>query len=235
MDFFPNNLFDALRRFTQPKRAVAEELVRERAQWALGVGLIPVAAVDLAALTALQLDLIRRLAKLYEVPFSQQQGQALLHALSASGVAVAGASMVKAVPGIGTLVGGVSMAVLAGGSTYAVGQVCIDHFEKGGTLDNLDFDTARKYYTTALEKGYSAAETTYQTWQKVNTIGEAFQKEFFPKPKEQPGAPNKKTAETGRTDRIFLELQKLNTAYRNKEMDTATFELRKKELLDTLN
>jgi uncharacterized protein (DUF697 family) len=63
------------------------------------------------------------------------------------------ASLIKLIPGVGTVAGSISMSVLAGGLTYAVGRVFVQHFESGGTF--LDFDPAkvRGEFTKAFEQG----------------------------------------------------------------------------------
>lgn len=64
-----------------------------------------------------------------------------------------GASFVKAIPGVGTLVGGASMALTSGASTYAVGQVAINHFSNSGTLGDFVEEQIKTAYNIAFERG----------------------------------------------------------------------------------
>src|SRR5262249_25564358 len=63
----------------------------------------------------------------------------------------------KLIPGIGSVVGGVSMSILSGASTYAIGQVAVGHFERGGGFGNIDMGAAKRAYETAVERGEKIA------------------------------------------------------------------------------
>ena len=47
----------------------ADSIIRNSVVFASGAGLIPVPVVDLMAVTAVQIEMIRRLCKLYKVDF----------------------------------------------------------------------------------------------------------------------------------------------------------------------
>ncbi len=131
----------------------ADRIVRRHVLWSMGAGLIPVPLFDIAAVTAVQIDMLKQLAALYEVDYSTESGKAFASALTSSTFARIGASLVKTVPGIGSLVGGVSMSALSGASTYAVGKLAINIFEERGNLFNVDLDSAKQAYTEMLEQG----------------------------------------------------------------------------------
>ena len=69
-------------------------------------GLIPVPVVDLVAVAGLQLQMLRRISQIYEVPFTENRGKALITSLlgaaipTSSGLGMADA--LKAIPVIGT-------------------------------------------------------------------------------------------------------------------------------------
>jgi hypothetical protein len=50
------------------------------------------------------------------------------------------------------------MSILAGASTYAIGQVAASHFEGGGSFTNIDMGSARRLYEEELERGKRVAE-----------------------------------------------------------------------------
>lgn len=125
----------------------------------MGAGLIPVLIADIFAVSALQLDMIRQLCKVYGVDFSETQGKAIVTSLTSSTLArVTAGSVVKLIPGFGSLLGGVTVSAFAGASTYALGEVFKRHFQTGGTI--LDFDPARlrKLYKEKFEKGKKIVE-----------------------------------------------------------------------------
>lgn len=126
--------------------------------YSLGAGLVPIPLLDIAAVSVVQLDMLRQLAKLYGKDFKESSGKGLISAISGSTMARMGASMVKSIPGIGSILGGVTMSALSGASTYAVGQVFIWHFGGGGDLSDFNFDKAREIYEREFEKGKKVAK-----------------------------------------------------------------------------
>lgn len=139
-------------------RPAADSVIRNHMIWSMGAGFIPVPIADFFAVTAIQLDMIRQLCKLYSVDYRQTEGKAIITSLTGSGLARLGARAVKFIPGVGSVLGGVTMAVLSGASTFALGEVFKKHFETGGTF--LDFDPGRlkKYYDEKFEKGKEIAK-----------------------------------------------------------------------------
>ena len=137
----------------------ADTIVRNHVIWSMGAGFIPVLVADIFAVSALQLDMIRQLSRVYDIDFSETQGKALVTSLTSSTLArLTAGSIVKLIPGIGSLIGGATVSVFAGASTYALGEVFKKHFESGGTI--LDFDPARlkKMYKEKFEKGKKVAK-----------------------------------------------------------------------------
>lgn len=138
----------------------ADTIVRNHVIWSMGASfLIPIPIADVFAVSALQLDMIRQLSRVYDIDFAETQGKAIITSLTSSTLARAGArSLIKLVPGIGTLIGGVTVSVFNGASTYALGEVFKRHFDSGGTI--LDFDTERlkKVYKEKFEKGKKVAK-----------------------------------------------------------------------------
>jgi uncharacterized protein (DUF697 family) len=103
--------------------------------------------------------MVRQLCKLYEIDFKENEMKAIVTALTASGLAKAGARMaIKLVPGIGTIIGGATMAILSGASSYAVGEAFKIHFETGGTFLDFDMERLKKVYNEQFEKGKQVAK-----------------------------------------------------------------------------
>ena len=111
----------------------ADSIIRNHMIWSMGAGFIPVPIVDLFAVTAIQLDMIRQISRVYDVDFKETSGKAIITSLSGTSIARMGSRAVKFIPGVGSILGGVTMAVLSGGSTYALGEVFKKHFETSGT------------------------------------------------------------------------------------------------------
>ena len=135
------------------RREQAQSTIRSHVLWALGAGLMPIPMTDIVAVTAVQLSMLRNLARIYEVDFTKETAKAFVSALTGGTLARLGASAVKAIPGVGTIIGGVSMSALSGASTYAVGQVAVQYLEEGSSFLQVDMDRAKKAYEEALERG----------------------------------------------------------------------------------
>jgi len=139
------------------KQAEAERIIRSHVMWAMGAGLIPVPIIDIAAVTAIQLDMIKQLAALHGSSFSVTDGKAFLSALTGSTFAAIGSSLFKVIPGVGSVLGGLSMSITSGASTYAVGQVIHGQLLATGSLENIDIKNAKRAYKQAFEEGKAYA------------------------------------------------------------------------------
>ena len=139
------------------KQHKATEIIRNHVGFSLGAALVPFPGADLLAVSAVQLNMMRQLAKLYEVSFMESLGKNIISAVVGGSVARLGASLVKAIPGVGTIIGELSMPVLSGASTYALGRVLANHFQQGGTLSNLDLKSARREFEDEIETGKQVA------------------------------------------------------------------------------
>lgn len=137
----------------------ADTIIQNHVIWSMGAGLVPILMADILAVSALQIDMIRQLCRVYDVNFSETQGKAIVTSLTSSTLARAGArSLVKLIPGIGSLIGGVTVSAFAGASTYALGEVFKRHFESGGTILDFDMSRLKNLYKEKFEKGKKVAE-----------------------------------------------------------------------------
>jgi uncharacterized protein (DUF697 family) len=126
----------------QSRDALAAKVVDRYVLWSGAAGLIPLPLLDMTAVAGVQLQMLRRIAEIYGVKFSENLGKSVLASLigsmipATSGMGVA--SALKAVPLIGTTVAVLSMPALSAGATYLIGRVFMQHFASGGTF--LDFN-----------------------------------------------------------------------------------------------
>jgi len=148
---------------SQTNLELSNDLVKKYMWWSMGAGLIPVPLVDIAAVSAVQLKMIKDMSDIYGVKFSENKGKSILSALLGSivpnSLARGGVgSILKMLPVVGTIMGGVSMSLFSGASTYAVGKAFVQHFESGGTF--LDFDPVKvkDYFFSKFEEGKEIAK-----------------------------------------------------------------------------
>ncbi|MFN8255936.1 MAG: DUF697 domain-containing protein [Bacteroidales bacterium] len=153
------------------KEKNADEIVKKHVYWAVGAGLIPLPVVDIAAVTAIQLDMLKQICTYYKIDYSEESGKAWISALVTSTlssfVARMGASAVKFIPLIGTLAGVTSMAVLSGASTYALGKAFSNHFENGGTFGTLDKEKVKQIYEAQVAEGKKLAKKLKEEYLKL--------------------------------------------------------------------
>jgi uncharacterized protein (DUF697 family) len=135
----------------------ADKVVRNYAIGSVVPSLVPVPAVDLIAVTGIQLKMLHSLAKIYDVSFKEERVRAAISALIGGTIALSvsrvASSAIKAIPGIGTMVGSLAMPTVSGGTTYALGKVFIQHFESGGTFLTFDAAKVRDYFEQQFNEG----------------------------------------------------------------------------------
>jgi uncharacterized protein (DUF697 family) len=124
------------------QRSRAAKVVERFSFWSGVAGLLPVPFVDLAVVGGLQIQMLRVISRIYDVPFSDNRGKAVVAGIAGTiipaSTGVGMSSVVKSVPIAGTAIGALTTPALAMAATYAIGMVFIQHFASGGTL--LDFE-----------------------------------------------------------------------------------------------
>lgn len=154
-----SNIVNSFSGMNQEERSQrANDIIKNHIGFAASAGLIPIPGADLAAVTAVQLNMLRQLANLYQVKFMDNIGKNVISAIAGSSVARLAASLVKIIPGVGTVVGDMSMAAMSGASTYALGKMFSRHFANGGTLEDFDIKSSKKVYEDELKNGKKVAE-----------------------------------------------------------------------------
>ncbi|HEY7231078.1 MAG TPA: DUF697 domain-containing protein [Pseudolabrys sp.] len=137
------------------RRARATKLVERFSFWSGVAGLLPIPFVDLAAVGALQIQMLRQISRIYDVPFSENRGKVVVAGLAGTIIPVSTgvgmASVVKSVPVAGTAIGGLVTPALAMGATYAIGMVFIKHFASGGTLLDFEPPNYREFITREMQ------------------------------------------------------------------------------------
>ena len=134
------------------------KIVNKYMLWSMGAGIIPIPVVDMAAVTGVQLKMIKDISAVYDVEFSEVRGKSIITSLLGSIIPnslSAGflGSAFKLVPVIGWYAGSVSMSVFSGAATYAIGKVFTQHFASGGTFLSFNPETMREYFKEEYEKG----------------------------------------------------------------------------------
>jgi uncharacterized protein (DUF697 family) len=142
---------------TEVSEEQISKLIRHHVYGSMAVGLVPLPMVDFLGITGVQLNMVRKMANFYGIPFSKDMTKNLIISLIGGAVPATAAypfaSSVKLIPIVGQSIGAVSMPIIAGASTFAVGKVFYRHFASGGTFLTFDPEKARSYYEEMFNKG----------------------------------------------------------------------------------
>ncbi len=137
----------------------AQKIVERHVWYSAGAGLIPVPIVDMAAITAVNVKMIKELSTHYGVEFKEDRGKAIVGSL-AGGLTTgllaqnpAANTILRTIPLIGQTVAALSMSVFGSAFTYAVGQVFVQHYATGGTMLDFDLAKARTFVGEQYQKG----------------------------------------------------------------------------------
>jgi uncharacterized protein (DUF697 family) len=125
----------------------AHEVIKRHMAAGAIAGLLPLPWISFAALTAVQLNMLRHLASIYDVSFSKEIGASAIGALVGSDFSLSlSLGIAKMLPGPSVALAVVSGGLLGSASTFALGKVFIQHFESGNTFLTFDPDKVRAYY-----------------------------------------------------------------------------------------
>lgn len=209
----------------------ADTVIKNHILWSMGVGFLPPIA-DVIAASAVQLDMIRQLCRVYDVEFSETSGKAIVSSLTSSTLAKLGAStiiprLVKLIPVVGNVIGGLTIGVFNGASTYALGEVFKRHFESGGTILDFDPDRFKKLYNEKFEKGKKVAE---QLQKDHDAKAKAAKNTAEVKVKVEAESVSPK--ESSESDSVLEKLKKLGELRTQGLISEEEFEQMKKKLIE---
>jgi uncharacterized protein (DUF697 family) len=154
-----------------------ERLTNKYVLGAAGVGLIPLPIVDFAALTALQIKMLKSLTDIYDVEFKDDRAKYIIGSLVGSvvptGLAGGVVRSFAMVPVIGPLFGATAMPLLTGASTYALARVMVQHLESGGTFLTFDPQKVKGFFKDQFESGKQFVKKLGKSKEEVPAAAEA--------------------------------------------------------------
>ena len=139
--------------------AEAARVISTAVKWSAAAAIVPVPYIDLLALGAVQVKMVRDLAQVYGL---EAEGETLKGVISAllgtlAPAAVSGGllgSALKVIPVGGTIVGSVGLAAFGSAATYAIGKIFVAHFDQGGTVKSFSAEAIE----ADLKKEFAAAK-----------------------------------------------------------------------------
>jgi uncharacterized protein (DUF697 family) len=135
----------------------AAKIVKRYVYWSMGFGFLPIPLLDTGSVWVTQINMLRALAKHYNVTFMKNVGKSLVTTLlsftafNSIGKMMA-TSTIKAIPALG-LAGATTMSVMSGASTHAIGKLFVQHFESGGTFLTLKPYKVKKHFMKLYKEG----------------------------------------------------------------------------------
>ena len=149
-----------------PEEKTIDDIIKTHVIYAMTAGAIPVPIADFVAVSAIQYDLIQKVAEFHKVDYDSNKGKTLATSIAGATAARVGSSLIKALPGVGTLLGIASQVIVSGATTYALGKLFDSHFANNGTLDTLNTDAVKAQYREFVEKGKQYAADLKKSFSK---------------------------------------------------------------------
>ncbi len=213
-------------------------IVRNHALWSMGAGaLIPLPIIDSIGVAAIQLDMVRQMAKVYNVDFEDTKFKAIVSSILGTFLARAGAkSIIKLVPIAGSYIGGAAMGLMAGASTYTLGELFKTHFENGGTMLDVDIDRMKRQFAEKFEKNKEVVQKIREDHEKERAEGKkegGFKVKETEKSNDEGG--ESVSDETTPTMDIADELKKLADLKKKGIITETEFKSLKKSMIDKFN
>lgn len=146
----------------------ADNCIKNHVIAAMGVGMIPSFAIEIAGVTGIEVKMIRDLALIYEFPVPQKLvAYKILISVIGSVLpfyfAARMRSAVKGVPLIGHILYAGFLSATNGAAVYAVGKIFQKHYESGGTFLSGSRPTLRAYFKDKYEEGKRLAPVFAKT------------------------------------------------------------------------
>lgn len=139
--------------------AEAARIISSAVRWSAAAAIVPLPYIDLVALGAVQVKMVRDLARAYGVDVEAETLQGIISALlgTLAPAAISGSllgSALKVVPVGGAILGSVGLAAFGSAATYAIGKIFVAHFEKGGTVSSFSAEAVE----AELKREFAAAK-----------------------------------------------------------------------------
>lgn len=144
------------------KRHAADRIIRKHIYWAMGSCVFHVPVIELTGIAYFQIKMLKELCALYGMRYSEQHAKIILSSLLATVSACTVGHgflkrVVKAVPLVGNFGGIITLASMAAAFTYALGQVFVHHFEKGGTYLNFNPESSKEDFANLMREWRQSA------------------------------------------------------------------------------
>lgn len=138
-----------------PDAAEVEKVIRSSVYASMGIGIVPLPLFNVAAVTASNLVLARKLSELYGVEFKEGIAKKIITAVVGAGAGTLATPLIESVVGLVPVIGwplviGTKPA-LNGMTTYAIGRMFVTHFEREGSFLSANMDAMKENFKAAFK------------------------------------------------------------------------------------
>ena len=120
---------------------------------------------DVLGVSALQADLVEELASEYGLKISPSRSKHVVIVLAGCMGLALGAravfSSLKLLPVVGSALGGVTSTIASAVTTYTLGHILMEHFEKGGALDEVMLPKLKKSTKEYIAKSNNSVKNNW--------------------------------------------------------------------------
>ncbi|MDR1351950.1 MAG: DUF697 domain-containing protein, partial [Treponema sp.] len=138
-------------------RARVEELVKNRALLAAGIGIVPLPFFNLVSTTAIQVSMVQSITRLYNIEAKKSWIKnviaSALGGLSATALSGTLAGRLGAAPLVGTSLAVLSAPAMNGLVTYAIGYMFIRYYESPEGLFKANAGALREWFQEGFKDG----------------------------------------------------------------------------------
>lgn len=139
----------------------ADKIIKKHALMGTAAGLIPLFGLDVAAVTSVQVMMIKKLSDLFGVPFEASQVRVAVSSFVATALSRMASGVVRKYFNTfsGFAATELTNAAIAGFITAATGEIYKIHFQNGGEIDSLDITDFWNYFQEEISSGKLSSNT----------------------------------------------------------------------------
>ena len=134
------------------RSAEVEKTIRSYVCAVAGLGVVPIPVFNLAAVSAVNLLLVRKLTLLYGLDFDEGTARRLISSFIGAGISESLVSTLRFIPIIGLPLSLGARPALNAMSTYALAQAFVIHFERGGCFINANIEALKECCAAICER-----------------------------------------------------------------------------------
>ena len=171
----PESIEEKKARFI-PRQKTVDAVIRKRVYASMAVGFVPGPFADMAALSAVQLEMLFRLSRVYNVPFEAEYSKKVLACLASNLFSALIAANIVDVTRYMPFIGkGIATGIANGAATYAVGYAFAGYFTYGSNFNPMDMSAMAE----DIKARYGEAKVTVRSWLRKGAF-------FMPQPCANP-------------------------------------------------